>query len=63
MSIIIRILCIVLPLNAILALYLAGTLIYAGDYIGAVIASLACPVSLFLWTLFRMIDREYRLMN
>jgi hypothetical protein len=63
MSTIIRILCIVLPLNAIIALYLAGTLIYAGDYIGATIALIACPVSLFLWTLFRMINREYRLMN
>jgi hypothetical protein len=63
MSTIIRILCIVLPFNAILALYLAGTLIYAGDYIGATIALIACPVSLFLWTLFRMIDREYRATN
>ena len=63
MSIIIRILCIVLPLNAILALYGAVMIAIDGDYIGAVITSLACPVSLFLWTLFRMIDREYRLMN
>ena len=63
MSIIIRILCIVLPINAALAIYGAVMVAIDGDYIGAVIVSLACPVSLFLWTLFRMIDREYRLMN
>ena len=63
MSTIIRILCIVMPLNAVLAIYGAIMVAIDGDYIGAVIAALACPVSLFLWTLFRMIDREYRLVN
>jgi hypothetical protein len=60
---IIRILCIVLPLNAILAIYGAVRVAMDGDYIGAVIVALACPLSIFLWTFFRWMDREYRAMN
>jgi hypothetical protein len=63
MSIIIRILCIVLPLNAALAIYGAVMVAIDGDYIGAVIAALACPMSIFLWTFFRWMDREYRTTN
>jgi hypothetical protein len=63
MSTIIRILCIVLPLNAILAIYGAVRVAMDGDYIGAVIAALACPLSIFLWTFFRWMDREYRATN
>ena len=63
MNTIIRILCIVLPLNAILAIYGAVRVAMDGDYIGAAIASLACPLSIFLWTFFRWMDREYRATN
>lgn len=63
MNTIIRILCIVMPINAILAIYAATMVAIDGDYIGAVIASLACPVSIFLWTIFRWMDREYRTTN
>ena len=63
MSTIIRILCIVMPLNAILAIYGAVMVAIDGDYIGAVIAALACPMSIFLWTIFRWMDREYRTTN
>jgi hypothetical protein len=63
MNTITRILCVLLPLNAFVAAYLAVSLAYGGDYIGATIALIACPVSLFLWTIFRWMDREYRATN
>jgi hypothetical protein len=63
MNTIIRILCVLLPLNAFVAAYLAGSLTYAGDYIGATIALLACPLSLFMWTIFKWMDNEHRATN
>jgi len=60
---IIRILLALFPLNAILAIYAAVRVAMDGDYIGAVIAALACPLSIFLWTFFRWMDREYRATN
>ena len=63
MNTIIRIICILMPFNAILAIYAAVRVAMDGDYIGATIALLACPLSIFLWTIFRWMDREYRAMN
>jgi hypothetical protein len=60
---IIRILLALFPLNAILAICAAVWVAIDGDYIGAVIAALACPLSIFLWTFFRWMDREYRSTN
>jgi len=60
---IIRILLALFPLNAILAICAAIWVAIDGDYIGATIALLACPLSLFMWTIFSRMDREYRAMN